>query len=120
MCLWPHLTKPQSGCVIFCLWYRRQTPLREVVPSAPPDALDLMGKLLVFNPDKRLTAKEALQHSYVIRYMVISPQCQSSQTSVGSAMSIILHNQKFLTTNAKFNENMHFYSCYILNYFLLA
>ncbi|XP_068432466.1 mitogen-activated protein kinase 15 isoform X1 [Clinocottus analis] len=36
--------------------------------SAPPDALDLLRGLLVFNPDKRLTAEQALQHPYVARF----------------------------------------------------
>lgn len=29
------------------------------------DALDLLKKLLVFNPNQRLTAEEALQHPYM-------------------------------------------------------
>ncbi|XP_049607023.1 mitogen-activated protein kinase 15 [Syngnathus scovelli] len=36
--------------------------------SAPPDALDLLKGLLVFNPDKRLTAEKALRHPYVARF----------------------------------------------------
>ncbi|XP_015272460.1 PREDICTED: mitogen-activated protein kinase 15 isoform X2 [Gekko japonicus] len=37
-------------------------------PSTPPQALDLLKRLLVFNPDKRLTAEEALKHPYVQRF----------------------------------------------------
>ncbi|KAM6318968.1 mitogen-activated protein kinase 15 [Aegotheles albertisi] len=37
-------------------------------PSTPLPALDLLKKLLVFNPAKRLTAEEALQHPYVRRF----------------------------------------------------
>jgi len=39
--------------------------LKSVVPGASPDALDLMNKLLQFNPDKRLTLEEALKHKYL-------------------------------------------------------
>ncbi|KTG39105.1 hypothetical protein cypCar_00010050 [Cyprinus carpio] len=46
--------------------FRPQVPLDEILPaSVPPDALDLVQRLLVFNPDKRLSAEEALQHPYV-------------------------------------------------------
>lgn len=34
-------------------------------PKAPADALDLMEKLIVFNPNRRLTVEEALRHPYV-------------------------------------------------------
>lgn len=48
---------------------RPKVPLRNLMPpSVPPDALDLLQRLLVFNPDKRLTAEEALQHAYVAKY----------------------------------------------------
>eukprot|EP01015_Nassula_variabilis_P006277 TRINITY_DN14774_c0_g1_i1.p1 TRINITY_DN14774_c0_g1~~TRINITY_DN14774_c0_g1_i1.p1 ORF type:complete len:264 (-),score=40.41 TRINITY_DN14774_c0_g1_i1:37-765(-) len=34
-------------------------------PGASEEALDLMKKLLIFNPNKRLTVEEALSHKYV-------------------------------------------------------
>ncbi|XP_072458676.1 mitogen-activated protein kinase 15 isoform X2 [Notamacropus eugenii] len=37
-------------------------------PSTPPEALDLLQRLLVFDPEKRLTADEALRHPYVRRF----------------------------------------------------
>lgn len=47
---------------------RPQVPVEDLLPSVPPDALDLLRGLLIFNPDKRLTADQALQHPYVARY----------------------------------------------------
>jgi serine/threonine protein kinase len=34
-------------------------------PDAPPLAIDLMGKLLHLDPNKRLLAKQALNHPYL-------------------------------------------------------
>lgn len=42
--------------------------IKSFVPSASPEALDLIGKLLVFNPDKRLTVEEALEHKYLEQF----------------------------------------------------
>ncbi|NWV31882.1 MK15 kinase, partial [Grantiella picta] len=48
---------------------RKRVAFEEIFPSSTPlPALDLLKKLLVFNPEKRLTAEEALQHPYVSRF----------------------------------------------------
>ncbi|KAL0232153.1 hypothetical protein PCE1_003149 [Barthelona sp. PCE] len=43
----------------------KKRSLEEIYPHATPDALDLLKKLLCFNPDERITAEEALEHPYV-------------------------------------------------------
>eukprot|EP00112_Aurelia_sp_Birch-Aquarium-sp1_P008245 Seg1903.7 transcript_id=Seg1903.7/GoldUCD/mRNA.D3Y31 product="Mitogen-activated protein kinase 15" protein_id=Seg1903.7/GoldUCD/D3Y31 len=55
---------------------RPRRPLEELVPNAPPDALDLLKLFLQFNPDKRLTAEEALRHPYVAKFH--KPESESS------------------------------------------
>lgn len=47
-----------------------QNPRRpqEIFPTASPQALDLLKKLLVFNPARRMTAEEALRHPYVAQF----------------------------------------------------
>jgi len=42
--------------------------LRDMFPTASEDALDLLKSLLQFNPNKRLTADQALQHPYVQQF----------------------------------------------------
>uniref|UniRef100_A0A3B3QGG0 Mitogen-activated protein kinase 15 n=1 Tax=Paramormyrops kingsleyae TaxID=1676925 RepID=A0A3B3QGG0_9TELE len=73
----PHPT-PEDVCsikseygssVIQRMLLRPQVPLEDMLPSSvPPDALDLLKHLLVFNPDKRMTAEQALRHPYVSRF----------------------------------------------------
>ncbi|CAG9314859.1 unnamed protein product [Blepharisma stoltei] len=41
-------------------------PLQNIInPEAPPEAIDLLEKLLAFNPSQRLTVEEALRHPYL-------------------------------------------------------
>ncbi|KAH9523680.1 Mitogen-activated protein kinase 15 [Bulinus truncatus] len=47
---------------------RNKRGFEELIPDAPPDGLDLMKKLLHFNPDKRITADEALRHPFVQKF----------------------------------------------------
>lgn len=43
-------------------------PLSKIIPQATPVAIDLLSKMLRFHPLERITAEEALQHPYVIRF----------------------------------------------------
>ncbi|XP_060948701.1 mitogen-activated protein kinase 15 isoform X2 [Limanda limanda] len=84
-----------GSSVIQRMLLKPQVSLEDLLqPSAPPDALDLLRGLLVFNPDKRLTAEQALQHPYVARfhnptkepafyYDVVLPVDDGVQLSVG-------------------------------------
>uniref|UniRef100_A0A8D2QPV2 Protein kinase domain-containing protein n=1 Tax=Zosterops lateralis melanops TaxID=1220523 RepID=A0A8D2QPV2_ZOSLA len=67
-----------SNLYHFFLTSRQRVAFEEIFPpSTPLPALDLLKKLLVFNPDKRLTAEEALQHPYVSRF-----HCPSREPSL--------------------------------------
>uniref|UniRef100_A0A665U0K1 Mitogen-activated protein kinase 15 n=1 Tax=Echeneis naucrates TaxID=173247 RepID=A0A665U0K1_ECHNA len=58
-----------GSSVIQRMLLKPQVPLEDLFQaSVPPDALDLLRGLLVFNPDKRLTAEQALEHPYVARF----------------------------------------------------
>ncbi|XP_061086174.1 mitogen-activated protein kinase 15-like [Conger conger] len=58
-----------GASVIHRMLLRPQVSLEELLPaSVAPDALDLLQQLLVFNPDKRLSAEQALQHPYICRF----------------------------------------------------
>eukprot|EP01120_Amphizonella_sp_Union-15-10_P002557 TRINITY_DN1284_c0_g1_i1.p1 TRINITY_DN1284_c0_g1~~TRINITY_DN1284_c0_g1_i1.p1 ORF type:complete len:426 (-),score=83.72 TRINITY_DN1284_c0_g1_i1:170-1447(-) len=42
--------------------------LKTLFPNAKDDAIDLLSKLLKFNPTKRITAEESLSHPYVAQF----------------------------------------------------
>lgn len=41
-----------------------KTDFREMFPDASPDAIDLLEKMLRFDPDKRITIDQAIKHKY--------------------------------------------------------
>lgn len=58
-----------GSSVIQRMLLKPQVPLEDLLqPSVPADALHLLKGLLVFNPDKRLTAEQALEHPYVAKF----------------------------------------------------
>ncbi len=69
----PHCTK-----IFSTIPHTKQTSLESIFPTAPEDAIDLMNKLLKFNPSDRLTVEECLDHPYVSQFHVIEkePVCK--------------------------------------------
>jgi len=45
--------------------------LDSLVPSGDEEAVDLLRRLLHFNPDKRVTADEGLRHRFVVSYVLV-------------------------------------------------
>lgn len=54
-------------------------PLEKLYPNANPEALDLVSKLLTWDPDQRLTAQEALQHPWLKAYHESNARWQPPQ-----------------------------------------
>ncbi|XP_006152129.1 mitogen-activated protein kinase 15 isoform X3 [Tupaia chinensis] len=58
-----------SASVLQRLGSRPRRTLDDLLPpDTPPEALDLLSRLLVFTPAQRLSAAQALQHPYVRRF----------------------------------------------------
>lgn len=53
--------------MLWTILYRRRVPLTDILPTATNDALDLISKLLQFNPGKRISALQSLRHPFVAK-----------------------------------------------------
>lgn len=56
--------RSNSRELIFKYGKIEKVPWKEVLPKAPEDALDLLEKMLKFDPDKRITIENAMKHKY--------------------------------------------------------
>jgi mitogen-activated protein kinase 1/3 len=59
------IDNPKARRYIKTLPYTRGTHLSHLYPHADPLALDLLQRMLVFDPSKRITVTEALLHPYI-------------------------------------------------------
>jgi len=62
------INSPFASTMLGTLNQVKPKDLREIFPKAPEDALDLLKKTLQFNPNKRITAADALKHEYVSKF----------------------------------------------------
>ena len=42
--------------------------MSELYPKAPPEAIDLLRQMLLFNPQSRVTAAQAMRHAYLSEF----------------------------------------------------
>jgi len=62
------INSPFASTMLGTLNQVKPKDMREIFPKAPDDALDLLRKTLQFNPNKRITAADALKHEYVSKF----------------------------------------------------
>nr|CAI5861982.1 unnamed protein product [Callosobruchus analis] len=48
--------------------YKPKVPWSKLYPNADPKALDLLDRMLTFNPHKRIVVEDALGHPYLEQY----------------------------------------------------
>ncbi|KMZ75544.1 Cyclin-dependent kinase B1-1 [Zostera marina] len=57
-------TWPRIGKIISKYNYRKHKPFKEIIPTAGTYGFDLLTKMLCYDPSRRISAKEALDHPY--------------------------------------------------------
>ena len=62
------MRSPFAATMLDSLPPMRHRPLADLFPSASPEAVDLIRRCLQFNPERRITAYEALRHPYVAQF----------------------------------------------------
>ncbi|AAS53390.1 AFR019Wp [Eremothecium gossypii ATCC 10895] len=75
--------------------YRRAS-LRAVIPHANPLGLDLLQRMLVFDPRRRITAADALRHPYLATYH--DPRDEPDGTPIPASFFDFDHHKDKLTT----------------------
>lgn len=71
---------PRAQDYIRSLPIKPRVPFQQMFPQANPQALDLLGKLLAFDPAKRISCEEALEHPYLSVWHDLQdePTCQQA------------------------------------------
>ncbi|KAL5531716.1 hypothetical protein ACEPAG_4593 [Sanghuangporus baumii] len=56
---------------------RKTVPFSKLMPNADPQAIDLLTKMLAFDPDQRITVTQALEHPWLASYHDVNdePEC---------------------------------------------
>ncbi|KAI8995496.1 mitogen activated protein kinase [Trametes punicea] len=62
------ITSRRSRDYIRALPIRKRRPFTAIFPKASPEAIDFLQKTLTFDPKKRLTVDQALEHPYLAAY----------------------------------------------------
>jgi mitogen-activated protein kinase 7 len=56
---------PRAQEYVRNLPFMPKTPFNRLFPNANPDALDLLDKMLAFDPSQRISVEQALEHPYL-------------------------------------------------------
>ncbi len=80
----------QASTIIDSLKVTRRRNLKDMFPTLSAEGLDLIKRLLQFNPNKRLTIEQALKHPYVAQF-----HSEEEELSCKKVIEIPLDDHKY-------------------------
>ncbi|KAK7319889.1 hypothetical protein RJT34_04617 [Clitoria ternatea] len=82
-------------------------PFSELIPDADPLAIDLLQKLLVFDPTKRITVSKALEHPYLAD--LYDPMCDPPSPQAPITLDIDHNWEEKMIREMMWNEMLHYH-----------
>jgi len=58
------LKKHSNSHIDFNFPHKEATPLAKLIPHCSPDCIDVIARLLAYDPDDRISARQAVKHAY--------------------------------------------------------
>ncbi|KAH9935943.1 kinase-like protein [Epithele typhae] len=71
------IASPKAQAYLRSLPWKKKVPFEKLIPMADRQAIDLLSKLMVFDPSARLTVDQALEHPWLSAYHDVAdePSC---------------------------------------------
>eukprot|EP01079_Euglenida_sp_SAG-EU17-18_P006756 gene6756-1208_t len=76
-----------AATMVGSLPHIEKKPMPQMFPTAPADAADIMSRLFVFHPHKRLSAAQALHHEYISLFLTSQDEAPASTERIQLAFS---------------------------------
>lgn len=76
-------------------------------PKASADALDLLEKLMQWDPNKRLTAKEGMTHPYCKQFIATDPHCSDPLNRVASTNVTVPFDDNDKKSTSVYREKLY-------------
>ncbi|AES70615.1 MAP kinase-like protein [Medicago truncatula] len=101
------IVNPKTKAFIKSLPYTKGTHFSQLHPQADPLAIDLLQKMLVFDPTKRITASEVLQHPYMAD--LCDDQWRNRPPQVPLNLHIDENSDNKMIREMMWNEMLHYH-----------
>jgi len=84
------IQSPQAGAIIDSIKVAKHKSLKDLFPGLSPEGLDLIKRLLQFNPNRRPSVEQALNHPYMTQF-----HCEEEEISCKKVIEIPLDDHKY-------------------------